>query len=400
MSAGSSTLRVPARASVATLLTALALASRVEAEAPPIHIHGILDVALASRGPATESNVLERGDSPLDGYGVRLFIDAGPTDRLTVFTQLVLRDATPLYVDGAYALFTPWPSRDLHLMAGKIPWPIGTWAPRTYSNKNPLVGTPLMYQYHTSLLWYDVPANADQILAMAGRGQYGVGYAFPGGRGMAIVDDSYWDVGAVVTGSARPFEFAGGAVAGTPGWGSTSLEENDGKTVLGRIGLAPAPLLRIGFSAAYGPYLHEKLNPRLPTGKTGNDYHQVLLMGDLALEYGHASLIAEAFSNTWETPTVGDLDARGGYVEAKLTLAPGLYAAGRGDALRFGDLTDSGGASRSWDRDLDRLEAGLGYRLDRGTLVKLVWQRDAWLAHGASARQSYDLIAAQLSVAF
>ena len=47
--------------------------------------------------------------------------------------------------DGAYALWTPWKSRDLHLQAGNIPWPVGTWAPRKYSDKNPLIGEPLIY---------------------------------------------------------------------------------------------------------------------------------------------------------------------------------------------------------------------------------------------------------------
>lgn len=371
------------------------------AELPPIHVHGLLDVALANRGVAAESNFLQRGDSPLDGYGVRLFLDAVPSEHVQVLTQLVLRDAVPLYVDGAYVLLTPSPQRDLHLMAGKIPWPIGTWAPRTYSNKNPLVGSPLMYQYHSTLLWYELPADADQLLSIAGSGQYGVGYASPGGaRGMAVVDDSYWDVGAVVTGSARPFEFAAGAVSGVPGWGTTSVDDNSGKSVLGRLGLAPVPMLRLGVSGSYGPYLQESLDPMLPAGKTANDYHQILVMADAAIEFGHVSLIAEAFRNTWENPTLGDLDVEGGYVEAKVTLAAGFHAAGRIDALRFSDIVDSGGSARSWDRDVDRIEAGLGYRFDRNVLGKLVWQSDTWRSHGSSPSVSHDLVAGQLTVAF
>jgi hypothetical protein len=371
------------------------------AEMPPIHVHGLLDVALANRGIAAESNLLQRGDSPLDGYGVRLFLDAVPSDHVQVLTQLVLRDAVPPYVDGAYVLLTPDPARDLHLMAGKIPWPIGTWAPRTYSNKNPLVGTPLMYQYHSTLLWYDLPADADQLLALAGTGQYGVGYAFPGGaRGMAVVDDSYWDVGAVLTGSARPFEFAAGAVSGVPGWGTTSIDDNAGKCVLGRLGLAPAPILRIGVSGAYGPYLQESLDPALPAGKDANDYHQRLVMADASLEFGHVTLIAEAFTNTWENPTLGDLDVEGGYAEAKVTLAAGFHAAGRVDALRFSDIVDSGGFARTWDRDIDRIEAGLGYRFDRNVLAKLVWQGNTWRAHGAAPADTHDLVGGQVSVRF
>lgn len=370
-------------------------------EMPPINVHGLLDVALAERGRAAESNFLQRGDSPFDGYGARLFFDAVPSDHVQVFTQLVLRDAIPLYVDGAYVLLTPNPKRDLHVMAGKIPWPIGTWAPRTYSNKNPLVGSPLMYQYHSTLLWYEIPPDADQLLSLAGTGQYGVGYAFPGGsRGMAVVDDSYWDVGAIVTGSARPFEFAAGAVSGVPGWGTTSIDDNSGKSVLGRLGLAPVPMLRLGVSGSYGPYLQESLNPVLPAGKTANDYHQILMMADAAIEFGHVTLIAEAFKNTWESPTLGDLDVEGGYAEAKVTLAAGFYAAGRIDALRFSDIVDSGGNARGWDRDVDRIEAGLGYRFDRNVLGKVIWQSDTWRSHGSWPEATHSLVAGQLSVSF
>ena len=62
-------------------------------------------------------------------------------------------------------------------------------------------------------------------------------------------------------GSSRPVEYALGVMTGTPGWGTTSQEENGGKSLLGRVGLAPIPSLRFGVSAAAGPYLIEPLTP-------------------------------------------------------------------------------------------------------------------------------------------
>ena len=50
---------------------------------------------------------------------------------------------------------------------------------------------------------------------------------------------------------------------------------------------------------------------------------------------------------------------------------------------------------------MTRLEAGIGYRLDRGTMAKLVYQRTSVEYEGATER--YDgpsLVAAQVSVAF
>ena len=361
---------------------------------------GLLDVVLAERGKAYDLNVLTRGDASFDAYGLRLFADGQVGERLQLFGQIVLRDASGLYVEGAYLTFTPDPERDLHVLAGKVPWAIGTYAPRSYSNRNPLVGTPLMYQYHSTLVWYEFPPNADALLAAAGSGQYGINYAY-GGRGMALVDDSYWDVGVTLTGSERPLEYAAGMVMGTPGWGVTSQDDNAGKTFLGRVGLAPIPSLRVGVSAAYGPYLQDALNPDLPAGKTATDYHQRLGMADLEVQTGHIEIRGEGAWNVWETPTVGDLEVASGYAEVKYSLSFGGYLAGRWDAVRFGEIKDSSGAERPWDANVTRIEAGIGYRFNHNTVAKLVYQRTEVEYEGPSEHYGRpSLVAAQLSVAF
>jgi len=391
-----------ARAAVlaVALLLALAPARARALEGPEIQWRGLLDVVLAERGKAYQLNLLTRGDANFDAYGMRLFADGKAGERLQISGQIVLRDRSGIYVEGAYATFTPDPDRDLHLLAGKLPWPIGTYAPRSYSNRNPLIGTPLMYQYHTTLSWYAIPNDADALLAAAGTGQHGVGYAF-GGFGMPVVDDSYWDVGFHLSGSARPLEYAVGMGMGTPGWGITSQDDNSGKTFLGRIGLAPTPGLRAGISAAYGPYLQDALNPQLPAGKQATDYHQRLGMADLEVLTGHLEGRAEAAFNVWETPTVGDLKVTTGYAEAKYTLPLGTYVAGRIDAERFGKITDSSGARRSWDADVTRFEGGVGYRFDRGTVAKLVYQHnDMAPVTPGGEHDTSSLVAAQLSISF
>ena len=382
---------------------ALALAFlAAPARAADVHVHGLFDVVAAERGRAFDLNVLTRGDSPFDAFGLRLFVDGSVNDRVKIYSQIVLRDASALYVDGAYVMFTPSPAHDMHLLAGKVPWLLGTWAPRTYSNVNPLIGQPLMYQYHSSLVWYASPPDADALLATAGSGQYGVDYfGYSMGRGMPLVDDSYWDVGATLSGSMRPLEYAVGMVAGTPGWGSTGQDENAGKSVLARFGFAPAPAFRVGVSGAYGPYLNDSENPNLPPGKTATDYHQVLAMADAELQAGRFELRMEGARNTWETPTVGDLDVTGGYAEIKYTFGFGGFVAGRYDVLRFGEITDSGGASRPWDHDVTRYETGAGYRLDRSTVAKVVFQQTRLDREGASpSSPTYSLVAAQLSFKF
>jgi len=366
------------------------------------HVHGLLELIASERATATEFNRLTRGDSPFDAYGVHVLADARLGPRLGVFTHVVLRDATNPYVFGAYLMYTPWDERDIHVLAGKVPWLVGTFAPRAYSDKNPLIGTPLIYQHHSTLVWYAAPPSVDVLLATAGSGQYGVDYfGSPMSFGMPIVDDSYWDVGVTVTGSQRPFEFAAGVSAGTPGWGTTGLEENSGKSVLGRIGLSPVPGVRAGVSGAYGPYLVQSVGDFLPPGKEVGDYHQVLGMADLELLVGHAELRAEGAVNVWETPTVGDLRARGGYVELKYALSSGAFAAARFDAIRFGDVTPSVGEPRPWDADVTRGEAGIGYRFTRDVLGKVVYQQMKIEGEaGRTGARRFPLLGAQLSVKF
>jgi hypothetical protein len=363
-----------------------------------VRFHGLLQLAAAPRGAAFESNVRTWHDGPFDPAQARLFADVRVDDRVQVFVQGVLDDTSNPYLDGAYAMFTPWPARDLHVLAGKLPWAVGTWAPRTYADKNPLVGTPLLYSRHTSLSWLAMPAGVDGLLAAAGHGD-ALGYAY-GTFGMPVVDDSYWDVGATLTGSERPFEYAIGVTAGTPGWASVHEDDNRGRTVLGRVGVAPLPGLRAGVSAARGPYLGAWLRPALPAGRRVEDYDQRLLMADAEWSGGHVELRAEAARNGWRTPFAGTLGVDAGYVEAKLASPWGAYAAVRADAMRFGEVTDSAGARRAWDADTDRLEAGGGWRFTRSVTGKLVWQR-TWIdATTTTPSRRLELVAAQLVVAF
>jgi hypothetical protein len=219
---------------------------------------------------------------------------------------------------------------------------------------------------------------------------------------MPIVYDVCWDVGAVITGSARPLEFAGGVVNGTPSNAAPGRDENTGKSFLARVGLTPVAGVRVGVSGSIGPYLSNEVESDLPFGKKAEDYNQVVGMGDLELLYGHAELRAEGVLNRWETPTVGDLDVRGYYVEGKYSFPVGLYLAARWSRIVFGEIRDSTGASRPWDDTVGRLEYGAGFRVRRDVTAKLVSQSD-WIEPntvGAKKNRRYDVVAAQLSIAF
>lgn len=387
---------------VALALSALAVSPAAADDGPDLDVRGLLDVVATGRGRAFDSNLFNLGDSNFDAYRLRLFVEGPVAPRLGVFTQILFADAAMPRAIGAYAMATPWPERDLHLTVGKIPWPIGIWAARSYSTENPLVGMPLMYQHHTTLRFDDLPPSAEALRARAGRGQYGVAYASSTPRrGLPVVYDLCWDVGVALLGSVRPLELAMAVTHGTPGRMNTVSDENKGKSFMGRVGLAPWPAVRLGVSASHGAYLPEALAPLLPPGRRITDYHQELVMADATIEVGPARVVAEGAVNVWETPTVGDLDLKSWYVETTLGLGAGWWAAGRWEEMQFGDIATSAG-SHPWDHDVARLEAGLGHRPTRAVRLKAVYQRDFRYEGGPAGSDTvdFDLFAFQFAVAF
>jgi len=99
-----------------------------------------------------------------------------------------------------YALFLrirPWTARQFDIQVGRVPPTFGAFARRTYAADNPLIGYPLAYQYLTSLRPDALPANANELLAMRGRGwlsNYSIGNPTPH-SGLAIASAFRWDTG-------------------------------------------------------------------------------------------------------------------------------------------------------------------------------------------------------------
>lgn len=346
-----------------------------------LQARGLLDLCFATGRQVHDRNLTTFGDSNFDPYRLRLFLDASVADGLDVYVQTLLAEGNAgIQADGAYVMWTPWRSRDLHLEVGKLPWPIGTWAPRKYSDKNPLVGEPLMHQYHTSLPWNQIPANVDELVNLAGRGQTAIlGASWVG---MPIVDDRWWDAGIVALGSARPFEFAAGVIQGSPGWPEPGTEDTPGQSILGRLGFMPTPALRFGVSGSHGPWLPRYFESELPVGMKLTDLNETLAMADIEVQGGRAELHGEGFIKSWDTITTGTLRIRGGYLETRIGLGALTWASARAELMRFSEVAPTTGPSRPWDDPLDRYEIGAGLRATRDVLVKLSVQRDVQRAPG------------------
>lgn len=363
---------------------------------------GGLDVTFSNHGDAALYNTLDYGHTPFDAYNLRLQMAARPSSAFDLDAEVRYSDAGGVRLYGAYGTWTPDRSRDLTLQVGKLPWAVGTWGPRSDGEHNPLIGVPLLYSFPTALKNDEIPPTADALLAAHRPVWYSGEYDSSGGeeRGMRVITDSEWDVGATLRGSLRPLSFALGAVQGAPGAPAPGRDTNAGKSVLGRVSVSPAPALEVGVSGAFGAYLDDGVAGALPPGAHVTQYHQQLGMADAALLLGHLELRAEGAVNVWQTPTLGDLRVRGGYGEARFAFATRWYAAARGDLLRFSRVVDSTGRSLPWDHDLDRLEGGLGLRIERRASLKAIAQR-TW-DHDADENETYtyDLVALQFVLSF
>lgn len=381
----------------AVLLTLVLLAPTAAHAETDVKVRGLLDLGLVSSTDSRRFNQLTFGDSNFDPYRLRLFLDAQLSPALEVHVQSLFAEALGVMrADGAYALWTPWPNRDLSFEAGKIPWPIGTYAPRTYSDRNWLMGTPLMYQYHTALVWNIAQLNADDVVAQAGQGQL---RPDAGKYYLPVIDERWWDTGAVALGSSRPFEFSFGVVQGSPSWPAPGNDNTPGQTVLGRLGLVPAAGIRLGVSGADGTWMPAWYSVLLPAGGSVRDYRETTLMADAEFAEGPFELRGEAVHRRWETSTAGDLDVDAGYVEARWSLSNGVWLAVRGEAMQFSDVTTAALVTRPWDDDVQRCEGVIGYRLTRDVRLKFGGQRTVRQPFGSS-RITNDFLTAGLSLRF
>lgn len=354
-------------------------------------VRGTLDVTGHGRSEALDLDGTAIGDSPYDPYRLRLFTEAQVAPGIQVYAQSLLDESHYELAEGAYVMFTPWEGRDAHLLAGKIPFAIGTWEPRSYSNKNPLIGAPLLYSYYTSLVPWAPAFTADAQRAKAGGGW------MLSSIGMTTAWDGWWDAGVMAQGSAHPIEYALAATQGTPSAPAPGRDPSPGNGWSGRLGVAPTAGLRLGVSGATGPYLPDGAAYAVPAGHEVKDYRQDLLMSDFEWQGGRIELRGEGALNAWGTPSLGTLRVRSGYAELRAGLGAAAWFAARVEGMRFSHFATSTGDA-PWDDDVDRVEAGLGYRLDRNALVKLVYQR--YRVYEPAEPRVYDLAAVQLALSF
>ena len=301
--------------------------------------------------------------------------------RIALLTEIrtLQFDAPEAY--ALYARIRPWLSHDLDIHVGRIPPTFGSFPRRLYVTDNPLIGMPLAFQYLTANRPDALPATADELATMRGRGwltTYSIGNTEPA-AGLPVANALRWDTGVQVRWQRDPVTVYGAVTQGTIGDPRLS-DDNGGAQLAGRVVYAPHPAVAVGGSVASGPYLAESLTPVLPGASSLTSYRQEAYGADVEVSRDRWLVRGEFVWNRWGQPAFeGDptrpLEARATMIEARYTLVPGFYVAGRAERLDFSHVETSRGLL-TWDANVQRLELGGGWRAHRRVLLKAVWQRN------------------------
>ncbi|HEV8411039.1 MAG TPA: hypothetical protein VGQ30_11040, partial [Gemmatimonadaceae bacterium] len=220
---------------------------------------------------------------------------------------------------------------------GKMPDPVGTFAARRFSTRNPLIGEP---------------------------------------DGYPVV----YPLGAQFSAANTHFDFRIAAVSlplTHPGYvpdPSAALRPAVGA------GFTPFTGLRIGASGTWGPYLNASLPAPLLAGQSWQHFQQRIAALDLAYSHDYLEVHAEYARGSYDVPGFSDpVAGETWYVEAKRAFGPRVFVAARVERNNYPFIAPAGPST--WigsDTDFDDGEIGAGYRVSASLLVKASYRMDHW----------------------
>ncbi len=330
-------------------------------------VSGLLDIVFKNAEERDLTNRTFRSFSTFHTSRTRLFFDSKINDKTSVFAQ-VLIDNYDFQLFAAYVKFTNLKGKSLNIKLGLIPNTVGSFSPRTYSNKNPLIGVPLLYNVRTSFspMSGDVIRNEDDFLdSFDGRAT----------KGFPVLYDACWNSGVDFYGYYKNWDYSFALIAGSMTKPLQQQEKNLPQATT-HLTYHFSPGFSIGGSGYYGTYLFEGLfRDTLPIGKKENDYLSGGAGYDLYYSKKHFEVYSEAIYSFWEYPYLTKkLTAVTGYIEFKYKFYPAWYSAFRLGMYEPGTLSRSTGERVKWDYPVTRYEFGLGFKPDRMILIKLVAQ--------------------------
>ncbi|MBI4546761.1 MAG: hypothetical protein HY707_02185 [Ignavibacteriae bacterium] len=274
----------------------------------------------------------------------------------------------------------------LNFWLGRIPTPVGTFSPRSYSHVNPLIGYPLAYHYKVPYNVFVLSSEAANLFLRDNNV----------GAGTSIYE-ACWITGLTAFGDIESFDYMLAIGRGT--LTNPEASANKGFQVAGHVGKTINQQFSLGISAGIAPYLEKESG--LPTGVRVRDPKHFIAGFDVAAHLQKLHLIAEAFYNSWDTPQYMNeksIHAYTWYLEGQYFILSNLYVATRFDQMLYDDITDPSTRQKTpWGYDVTRVEGGLGYRFIPQLNIKAVVQYNK-LAHPST--KEITLLAFQTAFRF
>jgi hypothetical protein len=309
-----------------------------------------------------------------------------PADRVALVGELRAEDFSRLTPHAAYVRVRPWAAHRFDVQVGRIPPVFGAFSRRAYGSADGVIGYPLAYQYLTSLRPDAVPATSDDLLLMRARGWRS---EFPIGSpdaapGIPLVTAFQWDTGVQAQWASDRATLAAAITNGTLSVPRFD-DDNDGKQVSARLSLRPTFGLVAGVSAARGAWVSRRVLDALPDTSRQASHTQTTVGADVEYSRDHWIVRAEAVWSEWRVPTPESVDAPslpvsalGAFVEGRYRFSPRVFAAVRLDGLTFSAIRGSlsGGRPTSWDAPVRRVEAAVGYYVQRNLVARLSVQHN------------------------
>jgi hypothetical protein len=361
----------------------------------PVSLGGEVSAVL---GPADDTvffNYTDYEHNALRMARLRLAAEWRLRPALSLLGEVRAENLDDIEAAGLYVRWRPWADRGWTVQAGRVPPVIGAFARRAYGRDNPLPGTPLAYQYLTSLRPDALPAVPDDLLRMRGRGwrpSYPIGAATIA-PGVPLVQAVRWDTGVQLSWRSARWDAAGAVTRGAPAV-PVVAETNGGVQISGRVAAHLPGGLMLGVSGAQGAWIDEQALSHRP-GDAGQDFLQ--RVWGLDVEYGagrwlwRGEWVAAAFDLPLATAgATMRLAAHSGFAELRYRPAPRWQLAARAGRLGFGRL-DGAATGTRWEHPVSRLEASLGFRVSRQLDARVGWQHN-WRDDGRGTSRGYPAL--------
>jgi len=304
--------------------------------------------------------------------------------RMSLLGELRAENADAIDLAALYVRWRPWEHRQFDVQVGRIPPVLGAFARHAYGRDNLVIGTPLAYQYLISLRPDALPATADDVLRMRGRGWRS---SFPIGStdvapGVPLVTGFHWDTGAEASWRSGRMELSGALTRGAPAT-PAGFDARARPTWSGRAAITAATGLVLGASGARGRWIGRDVLRAVPD-TVRHDAVQTVIGFDGEFGFGRWLVRGEWLRSAFQVPAVAapwvdsPLIASSGFVEARYRWRPRWQIAARAEHLGFSDIRGTllNGDLVPWDAPIARLEAVVGFRATRSIEVRGGWQEN------------------------